>query len=278
MSINRVDICLSRGSERQVLISGLVLSSRAPRRLRGPGAAAALGVRPGLRGHCQGQNYVGQLGTGDTTVHLSPVQAGTATNWASVSVGYSSACATRTDRTLWCWGSNLYGQLGLGNYTDQHSPVQVGTAANWATVSAQVAATACATRTDRTLWCWGDNTFGELGTGNTTSELSPVQAGTATSWGSVSAGNGANTCATRSDGTLWCWGANGGGELGTGSTTPVPSPIQVGTATSWAGVARGLQFGCAARTDHTLWCWGSNFYGQLGQGDTTDRLTPTEVQ
>jgi alpha-tubulin suppressor-like RCC1 family protein len=292
------------------------------------GQESACGTRTDSTLWCWGQNYAGQLGTGDTNVHLSPVQAGTAADWASVSVGYSSACATRTDGTLWCWGSNAYGQLGTGNYADQNSPTQVDTATDWATVSSQVAATACATRTDgtlwcwgdntdgelgignttsqpspvqvgtattwasvstdgslytcatrtnRTLWCWGDNTFGELGTNNTTSELSPVQVGTATTWGSVSAGNGANTCATRTGGTLWCWGANGGGELGTGGTTPVLSPVQVGTATSWARVARGAQFGCATRADHTLWCWGSNFYGQLGVGDTTDRLTPTEV-
>lgn len=277
---------------------------------------------------CWGQNYSGQLGTGDTTVHLSPVQVGTSANWASVSVSYSGACAIRTDRTLWCWGSNLYGQLGLGNYTDQHSPAQVGTAASWATVSNQVAATACATRTDGTLWCWGDNTegelgigstisqpspvqvgtattwatvstdgslytcatrtngtlwcwgdntFGELGTSNTVSELSPVRVGSAANWVSVSAGNGANTCALRAGGALWCWGANYGGELGNGNSTQELSPVQIGTATSWTSVARGEGSGCATQADHTLWCWGNNFFGQLGLGDTTDRLTPTEV-
>lgn len=292
------------------------------------GQESACGTRTDGTLWCWGQNYVGQLGTGDTNVDLSPVQVGTSADWASVSVSYSSACATRTDETLWCWGSNAYGQLGLGNYTDQHSPVKVGTATDWATVSTQVAATACATRTNgtlwcwgdntdgelgignttsqpspvqvgtattwarvstdgslytcatrtnRTLWCWGDNTYGELGTNNTTSELSPIRVGTATTWVSVSAGNGANTCATRADRTLWCWGQNYAGQLGTGDTNVHLSPVQVGTATSWTGVARGLEFGCAARADHSLWCWGSNYFGQLGLGDTTDRLTPTEV-
>lgn len=292
------------------------------------GGGSACGIRTGGTLWCWGDNSYGELGTGNTTNQLSPVQIGTAADWASVSASLDSACAVRTDGTLWCWGNNDYGELGTGNTTNQLSPVQVGTATDWATVSSKVAAVTCATRTDGTLWCWGDNTdgelgtgnttdqaspvqvgtatdwvrvtnygplytcairtdgtlwcwgdnaLGELGTGNTTAELSPVQVGTASDWATVSAGNGANNCATRTEGTLWCWGANGSGQLGTGNTTQELSPVQIGTATSWSEVSMGAEFGCAVRTDKTLWCWGNNSYGQLGLGDTTDRLTPTQV-
>jgi hypothetical protein len=89
-----------------------------------------------------------------------------------VSVGPTFTCATRTDHTLWCWGDNTSGQLGDGT-TNQHStPTQVGSDTDWDTPTTSglldayghpVDGQACATRTDHTLWCWGDNTSGGLG-------------------------------------------------------------------------------------------------------------------
>lgn len=77
----------------------------------------------------------------------------------------------------------------------------------------------CARKTDGTLWCWGKNTDGQLGIGNTTASTVPVQVtGLAGNVTSVSVGNG-HTCARKTDGTLWCWGSNFDGELGIGNLT-----------------------------------------------------------
>ena len=65
-----------------------------------------------------------------------------------------------------------------------------------------------------------------------------------------------HTCAVKSDGTLWCWGANASGQVGDGSAKPRGNPAQVGDDTDWNEVAAGDDFTCAVRTDHTLWCWG----------------------
>jgi hypothetical protein len=73
----------------------------------------------------------------------------------------------RTDGTLWCWGKNTRGQLGIGTRDSTLVPAQVGTATDWDSVVANDSHT-CAlrgTRPDTTLWCWGDNSEGQLGNG-----------------------------------------------------------------------------------------------------------------
>ncbi|WP_208029780.1 RCC1 domain-containing protein [Rhabdothermincola sediminis] len=130
--------------------------------------------------------------------------------------------------------------------------------------------------TSGTLWAWGYNGDGQLGTGDTTDQTSPVQIGTGTDWASVTAGD-SHTVAIRTDGTLWAWGRNGYGQLGTGDTTNRTSPVQIGTGTDWASVTAGYYHTVAVRTDGTLWAWGWNLFGQLGTGDTTNRTSPVQI-
>ena len=122
-------------------------------------------------------------------------------------------------------------------------------------------------REGNTLWCWGAAASGELGTGATVDQDLPQQITKPTAgWTSVTAGD-QHSCATRSDGTLWCWGRNDGGQLGIGTTTNVGRPHQVTTpaATDWATVTAGNSHTCATRSDTTLWCWGDNSSGGAGQ-------------
>ncbi len=238
------------------------------------GTAHTCGTRTDGTLWCWGNNNAGQLGLGSTSQQTSPVQVGNLTTWKRVAAGDSHTCATKTDGTLWCWGSNVDGQIGIGNTTTpQTSPVQVGTATAWKTFGAGNLHT-CATKTDGTLWCWGDNTSGEIGIGSVvTPQLSPVQVGAATSWQTVSAGN-SHACATKTDGTLWCWGDNTSGEIGIGSVvTPQNSPVQVGTDVTWNSIATGNGHTCATRTDQTLWCWGLNASGQVGIGSSVSPQT-----
>ena len=87
--------------------------------------------------------------------------------WTHVAPGGHHTCATRANGTLWCWGDNDQGQLGIGNQTGQDRPQQVTTPAlgGWAAVTAGDGFT-CATRTNRTLWCWGLDSSGQLGLGS----------------------------------------------------------------------------------------------------------------
>ena len=129
-------------------------------------------------------------------------------------------------------------QLGDGTTTNRYAPTQIGTATTWKTISAGDDHTV-ATRSDGTLWAWGDNGFGQLGDGTTTDRLTPTQIGTATNWKTITAGRFHDTAATRSDGTLWAWGDNAYGQLGDGTTTDRTSPTQIGAATTWAAPRHG---------------------------------------
>jgi sugar lactone lactonase YvrE len=121
-----------------------------------------------------GKNYSATLGDGTTTNRNSPVQIGSATNWASISGGYYHTTAIKTDGTLWAWGDNTYGGLGDGTTTNRTSPVQIGTATNWESTSLGYYYTT-AIKTDGSLWVWGYNGYGELGDGTTINRNSPIQ-------------------------------------------------------------------------------------------------------
>src|ERR1039458_3229066 len=95
-----------------------------------------------------------------------------------------------------------------------------------------------ALRSDSTLWSWGFNGDGELGTGNTIGKLSPVQIGTDHDWTDISVG-GYNCLAIKSDGTLWGWGYNHSGQVGDGTTVNKYSPTQIGIANNWAKISNG---------------------------------------
>ena len=226
-----------------------------------------------------GLNSTGQLGTNDTTNVSTPVTtfAG-GTNWKQVSCGTLHTAAIKTDGTLWTWGFGYSGRLGNAVITGNRStPVTTfagGT--NWKQVSSGNLHTA-AIKTDGTLWTWGLGNSGQLGTNDTTNRSTPVTtfAG-GTNWKQVSAG-GFHTSAIKTDGTLWTFGINTNGQLGTNDLTARFTPITTfAGGTNWKQVSSSIIFRqtLAIKTDGTLWSWGNGYAGQLGTDDTSDRLTP----
>ena len=194
-----------------------------------------------------GRNYYWTVGDNSQTNRSSPVQIGSATNWASVSPSHHSHnAAIKTDGTLWSWGYNPFGNTGHGDTTDRSSPVQVGSLTDWKFVSCGIYYT-IAVKTDGTLWGWGWNVYGELGTGNTTTYSSPVQVGSLTNWLRPMATNQSSRV-IKTDGTLWAWGHNGNGILGTGNTTTYSSPVQVGS-TTWGTMLAGKYHTVAVSTE-----------------------------
>jgi alpha-tubulin suppressor-like RCC1 family protein len=161
------------------------------------------------------------------------------------------------------------------------APALAAQAPGWSQVTTGGAHT-CGIHTNSTLWCWGLNDFGQLGTGNMTTNLdrpgqvtTPARSG----WASV-AGGGDHTCAVRTGGTLWCWGGNYDGQLGIGGGNNQDLPQQVTSPArgGWARVTAGDNYTCAIRADSTLWCWGYNQSGDLGLGNRAFQVLPLPQQ
>ena len=189
-----------------------------------------------------GRNTEGELGLGNTTDYSSPKQVGALTNWSKISGFYYGVLAIKTNGTLWAWGKNNYGQLGLGNTTYYSSPKQVGALTNWSglATSMAVAVAVGASKTDGTLWMWGDNSYGQAGQGTSgTTFSSPKQVGSLTNWTSQISIGQLTVNAVKSDGTWWSWGGGLYGTLGRGNTTSYSSPKQLGALTTWIKVAAG---------------------------------------
>lgn len=83
-----------------------------------------------------------------------------------------------------------------------------------------------------------------------------------------------HACATTNDADVWCWGSNGAGQLGTGTTTDSASPVQVTGLGGVRSVSVALEVSCAVLTDDTVWCWGNNPWNQLGTGDNKSTSVP----
>jgi len=124
---------------------------------------------------CWGENRSGELGNGTTSKQSSAVFVSSITTATSISAGGAQPCALLQDGTVKCWGNNSYGQVGNGtkNILPSTSPVQVSGITTASSIGVGGYG-ACALLTDSTIWCWGDNTSGQLGDGTLISKNSPV--------------------------------------------------------------------------------------------------------
>ena len=180
---------------------------------------------------CWGNNVKGQLGDGTVETRPSPVQVEAGSTWRTVDAGYFHTCGIRRDGTLWCWGENFAGQLGDGTTgTMRTNPTPVGQDADWAQVAVGDYHT-CARRKDESIWCWGDNNYGQLGDGTLGADQGkavPVQISSKPRWLDLTTGND-HTCSLMDNDSLWCWGRNDYGQLGDGTTSnhEVPTAAQV---------------------------------------------------
>lgn len=185
--------------------------------------------------------------------NLAPATLEPGSTWKDVAVGGArgtgavTLCAVRADDSLRCW-SDL---TSSGAQPDSATFAAVGVAQSGR----------CAVSTTGGLYCWGQNTFGSLGVGDTSPRSSPTRVGTDSDWKVVSPG-GSHTCATKGTGALYCWGWNAFYQLGDGTNNQRTSPVPVDAANTYLDVSVRNVASCAVRSDGALVCWGTN--GPLG--------------
>ena len=228
---------------------------------------------------CFGNGGSGQLGDSNGDNSWTPVMAISAVPFVEVGVGDYHSCARGMDGSLWCWGDNCYGQLGIdGGFSSAYEPTRVGTDSDWEALGVGEDHT-CALRASGTLWCWGDGSQGQLGSGSTESFSTPVMIGAGGPWTDIVAGDDF-TCGVATDGRIACWGENFYGALGIGTAgfradRGEPTEVPGGP---WSDVSTGGAETCAIRGAGELHCWGRTDGGRLGFGTSAmDVPSPTRV-
>jgi alpha-tubulin suppressor-like RCC1 family protein len=227
-----------------------------------------------------GSDFLGWpvLGLGKVTPQTRLRRIGNETNWSSISAGTAHNVAIKSDGTLWAWGENIYGQFGVGTGGKQNmkadTPVHGAPGNDWKQAAAGGSHTA-ALKKDGTLWAWGNNWAGQLGTGSTSNSMVPVQVGSATNWVKVWA-TLLECVAMQSDGSLWYWGENPDPAFPQGKGC-IPVPTRVSPDTNWVDVGFGVNTVFAIKSDGTLWTWGRNADAYTSTQDQTLNTTPTQV-
>jgi len=215
--------------------------------------------------YANGDNSFYQLGNGESINRSSPVLVTTtgtvsySKSWKTLSAGYGAFLALNSDGEMYVWGDNTYGQWGIGNNTD--APTDAPRAANRSSPTFFPTASGLG---------WNTVSIGRWSY-VATDEIYPRGA---TTYGGVT------IAGIQTDGTLWTWGSNRRGPLGTldDAVTPLTrsSPVQVGTDTDWTDVSVGV-FHVLGIRGGQIYSWGDSDFGVLGMNDTISRSSPVAV-
>ena len=231
---------------------------------------------------CWGYAGGGQIGDNQTETHRAtptftvPFQGGKRA--IAITSGADHKCALLDDGTVSCWGKNYEGQLGDGTTTSRHVPTQtLPLDAPAVAISSNFQHT-CAILNTGSLTCWGKNDHGQIGTGsnspnkvliptlvnqdNWPSNRTVLDVGTADD----------HTCAILDDNSVYCWGRNNAGQLGTGGGSSSYVPVatnEFGNGKAKLAIDSHGDHSCVLIENGSIYCWGRQSHGQIGN-DTSD--------
>lgn len=208
---------------------------------------------------------------------LAPVVEVDAPTFTSVSVGTQHACGLTAEGVAHCWGRNHAGELGDGTTESRSQPTPVVGDHRFAQIAVGGDHT-CGLTDDGTAFCWGSNDFGEVGSAGEAPGpvMQPRQVAGEQTFAEIAAALN-RTCGLTSEGAAFCWGSNGHGALGDGTTDPRPTPTAVVGDVRFETLTVGNMHTCGLSEDGTARCWGFNGFGELGDGTMVSHPEPTPV-
>jgi alpha-tubulin suppressor-like RCC1 family protein len=224
---------------------------------------------------CWGDGINGVLGDGSGEDQPLPVELDGLPPLAAISTEFVHTCALTRAGEVWCWGENNQGQLGVGEITfASFTPVQVQDLDGVVEISVGERHS-CARLDDRTLRCWGDNGYGELGDGTRDNRTLPIAVPSCPAL-AVDAGS-FRTCALCEDRSVQCWGDNWGGHLIGGDEDFVVEPTTIAGLANIVALSTSWAHACAVDDGGRVWCWGRNASGELGDGALEPRVVPAQA-
>lgn len=223
--------------------------------------------------YCWGHNNMGQLGNGTINFDFSsPVKATMPSPAKQISMGAAHTCAVDTNGYVYCWGQNNHRQLAQPTANSRFpSPVKIAGNDKYKYVSAGFDFT-CGITTTKVVKCWGNNNFGQLGSGKTPSEMPyqyrPTQIPNILNVKQLDTGY-YHACAINGADGMYCWGQGTYGQLPLIGTSNRIAPKYTGVDTKYGTVAElglGAHHSCMVNTKGATYCWGNKSFGQLGDG------------
>ena len=226
---------------------------------------------------CTGLNNQGEIGNNSYISVSEPALVIGSVNPATLLIGNEHTCTFVGDGRMQCWGTNYTGQLGDGTMGGFAMVPQFVHNIAGALKGVTGGFHTCAILPDHTVQCWGRNQDGQLGNGDSTTDM-PLP-GPVPGLGPVAdlIGGGYRNCALMPDHSVQCWGRNARGQVGDGTDiSPVTHPHVVSGLTA-ATLNLGGYHSCALLADATVQCWGQNDYGQIGTPGLAFSAVPLTV-
>jgi len=231
-----------------------------------------LSANGGVR--CWGFNNRGQLGNGGTAGTYAPAGVDVISGVWQISCSVSITCAVMSaNGGVRCWGSSNYGRLGNGVTTGNVlTPPSVDLIVGVSQIAVGAYHTCVVMSANGGVRCWGTNTNGALGTGNTLQLLTPPSVDVITGVSQISLGYGTTCVVLSLNGGVRCWGSNENGQLGNGDANlgDVLAPPTVDVISGVLQISTGTQATAGRHvcvvmsSDGGVQCWGANANGQLG--------------
>lgn len=248
------------------------------------GMAHTCGITTDGDGYCWGRNEDGILGNNSMKGSTVPVPVSGGHKFGSLSPGSATTCGISTSGDAYCWGASDFGNLlGLGDdRAGKTAPSLVAGGLDFQPGSISVGLDhICALTTADKAACWGRGRYGKLGIGAGSglgvleNLRSPREVNGNLSFAQITTGL-FQTCGITTVGKAYCWGRNGSGQLGDGTTTMQVEPVAVSADFDFAEITIGVNHACGL-SDDDVYCWGNGSTGKLGTRSSENTLTPARV-